>query len=145
MAFKVNVDQLSCFSCGICMDVCPQKTIDMTRPKEQGPWGEFNRDQAKPYEWMMEFPIQVSKCVNCKICVNECPVQAITILEVEEIEFEKPGIMLEEPSDETGWQPLSNYTKAAFKHGPKRDPWPKKEFSWKTLVMAKRKNRFKLS
>lgn len=146
MAFKFTVDVEQCFNCGICMDVCPQNTLDMSRPTGAGSWGEFNRDQAEPYAWMMEVPVQVDKCINCGICSIECPVSCIVIQKVEEqLEYVAKGILIEEPEDENGWVPLTNYTQAAVKKGPKRGPWPKKAFTWKSLVMSKRKNRLELS
>lgn len=146
LAYHFTVDESTCFNCGVCMDVCPHNSLDMTRPKGPGPWGEFNREQAEPYGWMMEFPVQVDKCTGCGICASECPVQAVRIRKVEgPVEYATRGMSFEEPEGNIGWQPLSAYTRAAARKGPKRDPWPRRAFVWKSLVMARRKKRLELS
>lgn len=45
----------SCISCGLCVEVCPVKTVSLTKALPE--WGK--------------------KCVQCTACINRCPVRAI--------------------------------------------------------------------
>ena len=36
MAYRFQVNQQTCISCGICMDLCPVRCLDMTRPAGNG-------------------------------------------------------------------------------------------------------------
>jgi ferredoxin len=129
--FAVTIDPTICFNCGVCMDVCPIRTLDMTRPDAPGPEATFFRNSAPtpPYPWMMAAPVQVSHCNGCTICVRECPVQAITIAAsaTEPVLAPRQGPILTEPKDVHGrWEPLSAYTRAAAKVQDPRephDPW----------------------
>jgi len=137
--FSVSVDRGLCFNCGVCMDVCPIRTLDMTRPQLPGPEATFFRQQperAATYAWMMATPVQVDHCNGCTICVRECPTQAIAIAPTAERPQVMPrqGPILAEPADRSGrWEPLSAYTRAAMKvQGPREahDPWGK-DLRWR--------------
>ncbi|MFI5278526.1 MAG: 4Fe-4S binding protein, partial [Ktedonobacterales bacterium] len=32
MAYRFTVNEETCINCGICMDLCPVRCLDMTRP-----------------------------------------------------------------------------------------------------------------
>ncbi|MHB8376017.1 MAG: 4Fe-4S binding protein [Dehalococcoidia bacterium] len=132
--FAVTVDEGDCINCGICMDVCPIHTLDMTRAREAGPEATFLRrahTATAVRDWMMSVPLQVDHCNGCTICVRECPTQAISIESVAERPAMAPrqGPILVEPRDLGGrWAPLSSYTRAAMKVQEPReahDPWGK--------------------
>ena len=58
----------NCTGCGICLDVCPEAAIKMTR--------------------IMAYPEPVpGKCIGCLDCFKECPFDALEIkeLKVEEV------------------------------------------------------------
>lgn len=129
--FAVHIDRGRCFNCGVCMDVCPIRSLDMTRPTVPGPEAARDRTPQEPplHPWLMAAPLQVDHCNGCTICVRECPVQAITL----EASPQRPemaprqGPMLAEPRRHgSRWQPLSAYTRAAMKVQEPRephDPW----------------------
>ncbi|MDE3094513.1 MAG: 4Fe-4S dicluster domain-containing protein [Chloroflexota bacterium] len=137
--FAVTVDQRDCITCGICMDVCPIRTLDMTRARAAGPEATFlrgTRTATVARDWMMAVPVQVAHCNGCTICVRECPTQAISIKSVPEPPAMAPrqGPILVEPRDLHGhWAPLSSYTRAAMKVQEPReahDPWGK-DIRWR--------------
>ncbi len=129
--FAVTVDEATCINCGICMDVCSIRTLDMTRPEGYGPEATFERDQPVSVlsRWMMAVPVQVDHCNGCTVCVRECPTEAISIHQVSEKPDFSPrqGPILVEPNGkEVRWMPLSAYTRAAMKvQAPREahDPW----------------------
>jgi ferredoxin len=137
--FAVKVDEATCINCGICMDVCPIRTLDMTRAEGFGPEATFvrsNADAAPKYPWMMTVPVQVTHCNGCTICVRECPTEAISIRHVPErpAVAERQGPVLLEPRPLGGrWAPLASYTRAAMKVQEPReahDPWGK-DLRWR--------------
>lgn len=36
MAYRFRVNELTCINCGICMDLCVVRCLDMTRPSGEG-------------------------------------------------------------------------------------------------------------
>ncbi len=128
MAYRFQVNQQTCINCGICMDLCPVRCLDMTRPS-----GEGERAQAEELltpipgdtaaqSWMMLSPVQVAQCIGCQVCVQECPTNAITIASSEkELTYARRGPVAYLPP-EHGWQPLDAYTRA-FPEEPGETPW----------------------
>src|SRR6266852_2418944 len=128
MAYRFQVNQLTCINCGICMDLCPVRCLDMTRPS-----GEGERAQAEELltpipgdtaaqSWMMLSPVQVAQCIGCQVCAQECPTNAITIASSEkELTYAKHGPLSSLPPEQ-GWQPLDAYTRA-FPEEPGESPW----------------------
>ena len=128
MAYRFLVNEQTCINCGICMDLCPVRCLDMTRPSGEG-------EEADPQEllspipgdfalrsWMMLAPVQVAPCVGCQVCVQECPTNAITIQSsIKELTYAKRGPITSLPP-ENGWQPLDAYTRATPEE-PGETPW----------------------
>ncbi len=137
--YAVTIDDGAYINCGVCMDVCPIRTLDMTRARGAGAEATFRRGDrvALPvHDWMMAVPVQVDHCNGCTICVRECPTQAISIQSVAEAPAVAPrqGPILAEPPALGGhWAPLSRYTRAAMKVQEPRephDPWGK-DLRWR--------------
>ena len=42
MAYRFQVNETACINCGICMDLCPVRCLDMSRPAGKG------RSAARP-------------------------------------------------------------------------------------------------
>lgn len=128
MAYRFQVNQQSCINCGICMDLCPVRCLDMTRPSGEGELGiESERLSPIPIDWserswMMLAPVQIAPCIGCHVCVQECPTNAITIESgVKEVVHAKAGPVTHLPPD-VGWQPLNAYTRA-MPEEPGESPW----------------------
>ena len=140
--FAVAVDDATCINCGICMDLCPIRTLDMTRSAGPGPEATFGRATAEaPNDWMMAVPVQVDHCNGCTICVRECPTEAISITQVAQRPpmLARQGPILVEPGGgAVRWMPLSAYTRAAMKvQAPREahDPWGK-DLRWRLAKRA---------
>ena len=128
MAYRFQVNQTACINCGICMDLCPVRCLDMSRPSGEG---EIGRAEVRlspipgvwaDRPWMMLVPIQVAQCVGCQVCVQECPTNAITIeSKVKEVAFSRRGPISHLPPEE-GWVPLDAFTRATPEE-PGETPW----------------------
>jgi len=111
MGYRIDIDRANCFTCGICMDVCPVQALDMRRPARPGVEGL----PANP--WLMEHPVQVGECVGCGICIRECPVEVMTLSTVAgptPLLARQGPIERPQPAS-PGWIPLSAVTKEALK------------------------------
>jgi Pyruvate/2-oxoacid:ferredoxin oxidoreductase delta subunit len=112
--FAVTVDDGACINCGICMDVCPIHTLDMTRTPAAGPEATFTRHEPwleEAHDWMMAVPVQVDHCNGCTICVRECPTQAISIESVPGLppcEPRQGPILVEPRAVGDHWAPLAS-------------------------------------
>src|SRR5260370_6002253 len=128
MAYRFQVNEQTCINCGICMDLCPVRCLDMTRPSGEGE-GAAEQELLSPIpgafalrSWMMLAPVQVAPCVGCQVCVQECPTNAITIeSSIKELTYAKRGPLTYLPQ-EHGWQPLDAYTRATPEE-PGESPW----------------------
>ncbi len=134
MAYRFQVNRQTCIHCGICMDLCPVRCLDMTRPSGEGEMGgEHDMQSPIPGDfaqraWMMLMPVQVAQCVGCHVCVQECPTNAITIeSSIKELVYAKRG-PVSYLSPERGWQPLDAYTRASPEE-PGETPWGE-EHAW---------------
>jgi NADPH-dependent glutamate synthase beta subunit-like oxidoreductase/NAD-dependent dihydropyrimidine dehydrogenase PreA subunit len=128
MAYRFQVNQQTCINCGICMDLCPVRCLDMSRPSGEGELAHGDElltpipgDWATR-SWMMLTPVQVAQCIGCQVCAQECPTNAITIeSSVKELAYARRGPVSYLPT-ESGWQPLDAYTRA-FPEEPGETPW----------------------
>ena len=77
MGYRIQIENGNCLNCGVCMDVCPVQALDMSRP--QRPGVESAGIFGKPFDWMMEYPVQVAECIGCGICVRECPTHVVNL------------------------------------------------------------------
>ncbi len=134
MAYRFQVNRQTCINCGICMDLCPVRCLDMTRPSGEGEiGGEHDIQSPIPGDfakraWMMLVPVQVAQCVGCQVCVQECPTNAISIeSSVKELVYARRGPVSYLPP-ENGWQPLDAYTRAN-PEVPGETPWGE-EHAW---------------
>ncbi len=128
MAYRFEVNQHTCINCGICMDLCPVRCLDMTRPSGAGE-AAGNAELLSPIPgefssraWMMLTPVQVAACIGCQVCAQECPTNAITIQSsIQEVMYAQRGPISYLPP-EAGWQPLDAYTRANPEE-PGDTPW----------------------
>jgi NADPH-dependent glutamate synthase beta subunit-like oxidoreductase/NAD-dependent dihydropyrimidine dehydrogenase PreA subunit len=128
MAYRFHVNEVTCINCGICMDLCPVRCLDMTRPSGEGELAD-EQELLSPIpgvnasrSWMMLTPVQVAACVGCQVCAQECPTNAITIeSSMKEIAYSKRGPISYLPPD-NGWLPLDAYTRATPEE-PGETPW----------------------
>ena len=113
MGYRITIDHDNCINCGVCMDVCPVQALDMSRPARPGPEATAH---SRPFDWMMEHPLQVGECIGCAICIRECPVVVMTLDSVEEQTplAPIPG-PVHAPVAAHGWIPLSEVTTEALK------------------------------
>lgn len=128
MAYRFHLNEQSCINCGICMDLCPVRCLDMTRPAEPGEPARGGQEVSPiPGEhafrsWMMLAPVQVAACIGCQVCAQECPTNAITIEEgVAQVVYAQPGELFHLPAED-GWQPFDAYTRATPEE-PGDTPW----------------------
>jgi NADPH-dependent glutamate synthase beta subunit-like oxidoreductase/NAD-dependent dihydropyrimidine dehydrogenase PreA subunit len=135
MAFRFTVNEQTCINCGICMDLCPVRCLDMTRPSGEGesaPASERLTPIPGPNgerDWMMLAPAQVAVCIGCQVCAQECPTSAITIESaVQAVVFARRGPVSAAPAED-GWRPLDAYTRATPSE-PGEQPWGE-EHSWR--------------
>src|SRR5260370_29205302 len=127
MTYRFQVNHHTCINCGICMDLCPVRCLDMTRPSGDGE-GAGDAELLSPIPgefsaraWMMLTPVQVAACIGCQVCAQECPTNAITIASSEkELTYARRGPVAYLPP-EHGWQPLAAYTRA-FPEEPGETP-----------------------
>jgi NADPH-dependent glutamate synthase beta subunit-like oxidoreductase/NAD-dependent dihydropyrimidine dehydrogenase PreA subunit len=128
MAYRFQVNKQTCINCGICMDLCPVRCLDMSRPSGEGELAHGDElltpipGDSATRSWMMLTPVQVAQCIGCQVCAQECPTNAITIeSSVKELAFARRGPVSYLPT-ESGWQPLDAYTRA-FPEEPGETPW----------------------
>ena len=128
MAYRFQVNEQTCINCGICMDLCPVRCLDMTRSSSAG---ELASESALlspiPLDfadraWMMLTPVQVAACIGCQVCAQECPTNAITIESGQaSIAYARRGPIHTMPAGD-GWHPLNAYTQATPEE-PGELPW----------------------
>lgn len=127
MAYRFQVNEQTCINCGICMDLCPVRCLDMTRPSGAGEIAGANERQSPipgvwaERSWMMLTPVQVAKCIGCQVCAQECPTNAITITSAKQPVYAHRGPVSYLPSDD-GWHALDAYTRASPEE-PGETPW----------------------
>lgn len=134
MVYTFNVDRNACINCGICMDLCPVRCLDMTRPTQDGALAPAE-DRLSPIPgdvaqqaWMMLTPVQTDPCIGCQVCAQECPTHAIAITNgTIPVPFAQRGPVSHLPTG-NGWQPLNAYTRA-IPTEPGESPWGE-EHAW---------------
>jgi 2-oxoglutarate ferredoxin oxidoreductase subunit delta len=68
MSFKHHIDALRCKGCGLCIHVCPKKTLELS-------------DKVNKKGYTPVFQARPEDCVQCTACCLMCPEVAITIEE----------------------------------------------------------------
>lgn len=128
MAYRFHVNEQTCINCGICMDLCPVRCLDMTRPSAAGELASpAARVSPIPLDfadraWMMLTPVQVAACIGCQVCAQECPTNAITIeSNLPSIAYARRGPLGAMPTG-NGWHPFDAYTRATPEE-PGESPW----------------------
>ena len=66
MGYEHIIDKDTCKGCGLCVEVCPKKVLELS--EEVNTMGYFPAHQARPED-----------CVFCTTCCIMCPDVAITI------------------------------------------------------------------
>ncbi len=130
MGYRIQIENGNCLNCGVCMDVCPVQALDMSRPQRPGVEGAGVF--GKPFDWMMEYPVQVGECVGCGICVRECPTHVVMLDSVEGATplAARQGPISRPAEHAPAWQALSEVTRESLK--PIRvSPWGDL-FQWRT-------------
>lgn len=64
---KIIVDEIICKGCGLCVNACPMKIIELSDEK-------INEKGYHPAEL-----IDADKCTGCTACATMCPDTAITV------------------------------------------------------------------
>jgi NADPH-dependent glutamate synthase beta subunit-like oxidoreductase/NAD-dependent dihydropyrimidine dehydrogenase PreA subunit len=127
MAYRFEVNDQRCINCGICVDLCPVRCLDMTRPGKLGePAVASENISPAPTDfttrdWMMLAPVQVDACIGCQVCAQECPTNAIEITGRATVAYARRGPVSYAP-DQDGWQSLDAYTRATPEE-PGEAPW----------------------
>jgi len=130
MGYRIQIETGGCLNCGVCMDVCPVQALDMSRPQKPGVEG--SGVFGKPFDWMMEYPVQVGECIGCGICVRDCPTHVVNLDSVAEPTplAARQGPITRPAEPAPAWQPLSDVTRESLK--PTRvSPWGDL-FQWRT-------------
>jgi NADPH-dependent glutamate synthase beta subunit-like oxidoreductase/Pyruvate/2-oxoacid:ferredoxin oxidoreductase delta subunit len=130
MGYRIQIENGNCLNCGVCMDVCPVQALDMSRP--QRPGVESAGIFGKPFDWMMEYPVQVAECIGCGICVRECPTHVVNLDSVTGPTplAARQGPITRPSEPAPAWQALSEVTRESLK--PVRvSPWGNL-FRWRT-------------
>lgn len=130
MGYRIQIENGNCLNCGVCMDVCPVQALDMSRP--QRPGVEGSGVLGTPFNWMMEYPVQVGECIGCAICVRECPTHVVLLDTVDGATplAARQGPITRPPEPVPAWQPLADVTRESLK--PARvSPWGDL-FQWRT-------------
>lgn len=128
MAYRFLVNEQRCINCGICVDLCPVRCLDMTRPGGEGEPAVTSELRSpiptdfSTRDWMMLAPIQTDACIGCQVCAQECPTNAIEIASgASSVTYAKRGPVTYMPAGD-GWQPLDAYTRATPEE-PGEAPW----------------------
>ena len=68
MAYRFQVNQTACINCGICMDLCPVRCLDMSRPAGEGEIGsEVERLSPIPGDWAQRLD-DAGTCTGHTVC-----------------------------------------------------------------------------
>jgi NADPH-dependent glutamate synthase beta subunit-like oxidoreductase/NAD-dependent dihydropyrimidine dehydrogenase PreA subunit len=130
MGYRIQIEDKGCLNCGVCMDVCPVQALDMSRPQKPGVEG--SGQFGSPFNWMMEYPVQVGECIGCGICVRECPTHVVLLDSVAGATplAARQGPITRPAEPAPVWQPLGDVTRESLK--PVRvSPWGDL-FQWRT-------------
>jgi len=64
---KITIDENICKGCGLCVDVCPKKILNLNNEK-------LNAKGYSPCNILDQ-----DKCIACAFCAKMCPDCAITV------------------------------------------------------------------
>ncbi len=90
--FRLRFEARQCLCCGICMDVCLPRAIDMHSYRRRGVEGDVltyvmldsQNNVEIPQREKTAFPFMAKAhvCDGCIQCVNECPTSALKLVRI---------------------------------------------------------------
>lgn len=82
MRKTISIDHDKCIGCGLCVDACTCKLLEMTDD-----FPEPRKDRIEMCEQIGNiFKYVAPTCANCRVCIIACPEETIDIL------TEMPGV-----------------------------------------------------
>lgn len=86
-----SVDYSSCYKCGICARVCPQRAIEMLPPNQAKSNTQVTKDNNSKNKnktakkgHVRKIPVvSPEKCIGCGACENACPVKPISAITID--------------------------------------------------------------
>lgn len=64
---KTTIDQARCKGCGLCVDICPRKVLELDTER-------LNAKGLTPAR-----VTDMERCIGCALCATMCPDVAITV------------------------------------------------------------------
>jgi Pyruvate/2-oxoacid:ferredoxin oxidoreductase delta subunit len=90
--YRVEHNQETCKSCGLCQKRCPIKAIELKDRTEQM---DSHPGENLKHPYKKEVAYDPDRCIGCGVCVHKCPTQSLKLVRRGEFEEDFP----ENPSD----------------------------------------------
>lgn len=71
----VEIDEVNCTGCGLCVDACPKLCLDMIPREHRVVLSCLTEDQGKVVKGFCTVG-----CIRCSKCIKKCPAQAISFV-----------------------------------------------------------------